>query len=255
MKVKDIIEKHLANPTMYPYLAGPFHPSKAAMKPGDCYVFVDNLCQLDEDDVPVCWVHGSSCIDEGAEIGQDTHIWHFCHVMPKAKIGARCNIGQNCFIDNKAIVGDGCKLQNNVSVYKFVELGDDVFVGPSAVFTNVTNPRSQIKRSDSEYAPTLVKRGATIGANATIICGAKIESYAMVGAGSIVGGHAVIPRYAIVYGSPLRVRGYMCVCGETFLTFQPRELGSLSGLVEVKDDAPATAHCEVCKRRYTEVQP
>lgn len=148
--------------------------------------------------------HESSYVDEGAEIGEGTKIWHFCHVMSGAKIGKNCSLGQNVNIGGKAIIGDGVKIQNNVSVYDNVVIEDDVFCGPSCVFTNVINPRAFVERKH-EYKQTVIKRGASIGANATIVCGVTVGEYALIGAGSVV--TKDVPAYALVYGSPSRVRG------------------------------------------------
>lgn len=148
--------------------------------------------------------HGSSVIDEGAEIGEDTRIWHFCHVMSGARIGKNCNIGQNVFVDNNAVIGNGVKIQNNVSVYNSVHIDDDAFIGPSVVFTNVTNPRSFIERKN-EFKKTVVKKGASIGANATILCGVEIGEYALVGAGAVVTKN--VPDFAIATGNPARITG------------------------------------------------
>lgn len=148
--------------------------------------------------------HESSYVDEGAEIGEGTKIWHFCHVMSGAKIGKNCSLGQNVNIGGKAIIGDGVKIQNNVSVYDNVVIEDDVFCGPSCVFTNVINPRAFVERKH-EYKQTVIKRGASIGANATIVCGVTVGEYALIGAGSVV--TKDVPAYALVYGSPARVRG------------------------------------------------
>ena len=156
------------------------------------------------------FVHESSYVDEPCEIGEGTKIWHFCHVMPNAKIGRRCNIGQNVVISPHVRIGDDVKIQNNVSVYTGVELEDDVFCGPSMVFTNVINPRSHVSRKD-EYRRTLVKRGASIGANATVVCGNTIGRYAFIGAGAVV--TRDVPDYALVVGNPGRVVGWMCQCG------------------------------------------
>lgn len=157
------------------------------------------------------FVHESSYVDEGAEIGNGTKIWHFCHVMPKTRIGERCNIGQNVLVSTDVIIGNNVKIQNNVSLYTGVVVEDDVFLGPSMVFTNVINPRSHVSRKD-EYKKTLVRKGASVGANATIVCGTTLGRYCFVGAGSVV--TKDIPDYALVYGSPARVRGWMCQCGE-----------------------------------------
>lgn len=148
--------------------------------------------------------HESSYVDEGVEVGEGTKIWHFCHVMSGAKIGKNCSLGQNVNVGGKAIIGDGVKIQNNVSVYDNVVLEDDVFCGPSCVFTNVINPRAFVERKH-EYKQTVIKRGASIGANATVVCGVTVGEYALIGAGSVV--TKDVPAYALVYGSPARVRG------------------------------------------------
>lgn len=160
------------------------------------------------------YVHPSAVIDDGATIGAGTRVWHFVHVMAGAEIGQDCVFGQNCFIGN-VMIGNGVHIQNNVSVYDGVTLEDHVFAGPSCVFTNVINPRSELNRKD-QLRPTLVKRGATIGANATIICGATIGRYAFVGAGAVVSGD--VADYALVLGVPARRVGWMCSCGERLPT-------------------------------------
>ena len=156
------------------------------------------------------FVHESSYLDAGATVGAGTRIWHFCHVMPGAVIGERCTLGQNVVVMPGVRIGNGVKIQNNVSIYEGVVLEDDVFCGPSCVFTNVLNPRSEVSRKE-EYLPTLVKRGATIGANATVICGGTIGEYAFIGAGAVVRGD--VPPYALVVGVPARQVGWMCRCG------------------------------------------
>jgi UDP-2-acetamido-3-amino-2,3-dideoxy-glucuronate N-acetyltransferase len=156
------------------------------------------------------FVHESSYVDEPCEIGEGTKIWHFSHVMSGSKVGRRCNIGQNVVISPDVRIGDNVKIQNNVSVYTGVELEDDVFCGPSMVFTNVVNPRSHVSRKD-EYRRTLVRRGASIGANATVVCGNTIGQYAFIGAGAVV--TRDIPDYALVVGNPGRIAGWMCRCG------------------------------------------
>ena len=156
------------------------------------------------------FAHESSYIDEGCVIGEDTRIWHFSHVMTGARIGRRCNIGQNVVVSPQVVIGDNVKIQNNVSIYTGVVLEDDVFCGPSMVFTNVVNPRSHVSRKD-EFRPTLVKRGASLGANATIVCGHTIGSYAFVGAGTVV--TRDVPDYALVVGNPGRIVGWVCMCG------------------------------------------
>jgi len=151
-----------------------------------------------------CFVHESSYVDEGAVIGEETKIWHFCHIMGGARIGKNCSIGQNVNVGSKAIIGDSVKIQNNVSVYDDVIIEDDVFCGPSCVFTNVVNPRAFVERKH-EYKKTIVKKGASIGANATIVCGVTIGEYALIGAGSVV--TKDVPAYALVYGNPAKVQG------------------------------------------------
>lgn len=158
------------------------------------------------------FVHESSYVDEPAEIGEGTKIWHFSHVLGGCTIGSGCNIGQNVVIGPRVRIGNRVKIQNNVSVYEGVELEDEVFCGPSMVFTNVFTPRSGTPRNTSaDYLRTLVKKGASIGANATIVCGNTIGQYAFVGAGSVV--TKDVPPYAVVYGNPARVHGYACECG------------------------------------------
>jgi UDP-2-acetamido-3-amino-2,3-dideoxy-glucuronate N-acetyltransferase len=158
-----------------------------------------------------CFIHRSSCIDDGVEIGKGTRVWHFSHICADSQIGEQCNIGQNVVIGPNVTIGSGCKIQNNVSVYKGVTLEDGVFCGPSMVFTNVCNPRAEIPRMD-QVRPTLVKKGATIGANATIICGLTLGRYSFVGAGAVVTKN--IPDFGLVVGNPAKRIGWMCECGE-----------------------------------------
>ena len=157
------------------------------------------------------FVHESSYVDVGAEIGEGTKVWHFTHIMSGAKVGKKCSIGQNVNIGGKAVIGNGVKIQNNVSLYDDVIIEDDVFCGPSCVFTNVINPRAFIERKH-EYKQTLIKKGASIGANATIVCGVIIGEYALIGAGSVV--TRDVPPYALVYGNPARVHGTVNEAGE-----------------------------------------
>jgi UDP-2-acetamido-3-amino-2,3-dideoxy-glucuronate N-acetyltransferase len=158
------------------------------------------------------FVHESAFVDEPCEIGEGTKIWHFSHVMANCSIGKGCSIGQNVLVATRVRIGNNVKIQNNVSVYEGVVLEDDVFCGPSMVFTNVNTPRSNFPRNRPEdYIRTLVKRGASIGANATIICGNTIGEYAFVGAGSVV--TKDVPPHAVVVGNPARIRGYACECG------------------------------------------
>ena len=156
------------------------------------------------------FLHESSYADDGCVIGEKTKIWHFSHIMPGAIIGSNCSIGQNVNIASRAILGDNCKIQNNVSIYDDVILEDDVFCGPSMVFTNVINPRSFVERKH-EYKTTLVKKGASIGANATVVCGTTIGSFSLVGAGSVI--TKDVPDFALVYGVPAKLHGWVCECG------------------------------------------
>lgn len=156
------------------------------------------------------FVHESSYVDKGVEIGDGTKIWHFCHILGNSKIGDNCVIGQNVAIGPDVFIGNGCKIQNNVSIYKGVTLEDEVFCAPSCVFTNVYNPRAFIERKN-EFRRTLVKRGATIGANATIICGNTIGVYSFIGAGAVV--RKDVPDYALVVGVPAKQIGWVCRCG------------------------------------------
>jgi UDP-2-acetamido-3-amino-2,3-dideoxy-glucuronate N-acetyltransferase len=156
------------------------------------------------------FIHPTAVIDEGAQIGAGTAIWHFCHLMPTCKVGEGCNIGQNVYIDNNTLIGNGVKIQNNVSVYNGVMIEDDVFLGPSMVFTNVINPRSFIERKN-EFKKTIVRKGATIGANATILCGIEIGAYAMIGAAAVVVKNVL--AYSIVTGNPARQSGWISEAG------------------------------------------
>ena len=174
------------------------------------------------------FIHESAYVDEGAQIGAGTKVWHFCHVLPGAVIGERCSLGQNVVVMGGTRIGNNVKVQNNVSIYEGVVLEDDVFCGPSMVFTNVMNPRSAVSRKH-EYRPTLVRRGATIGANATVVCGSTLGEYAFVGAGAVVT-HDVAP-FALMAGVPARRIGWMCRCGE-----------------RLTDDGAGT--CAACGTRY-----
>jgi len=155
-------------------------------------------------------VHPTAIVDEGAELGEGTRVWHWVHVCGGARIGAGCSLGQNVFVGNDVVIGDRVKIQNNVSVYDAVRIEDDVFCGPSMVFTNVYNPRSAIERK-SEYRPTLVRKGASLGANCTIVCGTTVGRYAFIGAGAVI--NRDVPDHALMVGVPARRVGWMCECG------------------------------------------
>jgi len=158
------------------------------------------------------FVHESSYIDENVEIGDGTKIWYFCHVQSGAKIGERCSIGQNVNIANNVIIGSGVKIQNNVAVYEGVEIEDDVFCGPSCVFTNDLTPRAKYPKGRENYKKTLIKRGASIGANATIVCGHTVGEWALIGAGAVVASD--VPAHALMLGVPAKRKGWVCECGE-----------------------------------------
>lgn len=175
------------------------------------------------------FVHDSSYVDENVKIGKGTKIWNFSHILRDSQIGKNCIIGQNVMIGSEVKIGDGCKIQNNVSIYKDVTLEDDVFCGPSCVFTNVINPRAFISRK-KEFRKTLVKKGATIGANATVVCGNNIGNYAFIGSGAVVTND--VPDFALVYGNPARLQGWMCECGIK---------------LEFKEDK---AVCKACNKEY-----
>ncbi len=172
--------------------------------------------------------HDSAIVDDGASIGDGTKIWHFCHVSSGARIGEYCALGQNVYVAATAVIGDRVRIQNNVSIYDGVTIENDAFIGPSAVFTNVINPRSEVARKD-EYLPTHVGQGASIGANATIVCGSKLGRYAFVGAGAVV--TRDVKPFALVVGVPARQVGWMCRCGV-----------GLEGEGEIT--------CSACQRQY-----
>jgi UDP-2-acetamido-3-amino-2,3-dideoxy-glucuronate N-acetyltransferase len=157
------------------------------------------------------YVHESAYVDDGVEIGEGTKVWHFSHILPRTRIGRNVSVGQNVVAGPDVTVGDNCKIQNNVSLYKGVELENGVFCGPSCVFTNVLNPRAEIERKD-EFRPTHVRRGATIGANATIVCGHELGEYCMIGAGAVV--TKDVPAYALMVGVPARRIGWVSRAGE-----------------------------------------
>jgi UDP-2-acetamido-3-amino-2,3-dideoxy-glucuronate N-acetyltransferase len=183
------------------------------------------------------FAHESCYIDDGATIGAGTKIWHFSHIMPGATLGEGCNLGQNVVVSPGCVIGSHVKIQNNVSVYTGVELEDYVFCGPSMVFTNVINPRSHIERK-SEYRRTLVRTGASIGANATIVCGVTLGKYCFIGAGSVV--TKDVPDYGLIIGNPGRLTGYVCYCGEK-LNLKTDEMGTKQ------------TSCKTCGRQYRQV--
>lgn len=158
-------------------------------------------------------MHPTAVVDDGAQVGEGTTVWHFCHIQAGAQVGRDCMLGQNVYVAEGAVVGDGCKIQNNVSVYEGVELGDQVFCGPSCVFTNDLTPRAAYPKGRARRVRTLVGEGASIGANVTVVCGHTIGPWAMVGAGSVVTGD--VEPHALVYGVPARRQGWVCRCGES----------------------------------------
>jgi UDP-2-acetamido-3-amino-2,3-dideoxy-glucuronate N-acetyltransferase len=180
------------------------------------------------------FAHESAYVDDGAIVGADTKIWHFSHIMSGSQVGERCNIGQNVVVSPGCIIGDNVKIQNNVSVYTGVTLEDDVFCGPSMVFTNVINPRSHIARRN-DYRDTLVRKGATIGANATVVCGCTLGRYCFVGAGAVV--TKDVPDHGLVVGNPGRLHGYVCFCGDKLA-------------IEVSATNVAEVGCTSCERSY-----
>jgi UDP-2-acetamido-3-amino-2,3-dideoxy-glucuronate N-acetyltransferase len=182
------------------------------------------------------FIHESAYVDEGAKIGDRTKIWHFSHVNGGAVIGEGCSLGQNVVVMNDVKIGNNVKIQNNVSVYDAVELEDDVFCGPSMVFTNVINPRSHVPRKD-EYKRTRVRRGATIGANATIVCGVTLGEYSFIGAGSVV--TSDVPPFALIVGVPGKQIGWMCQCGVKL------------DIPTAPSDAVTTISCAACGTGYT----
>ena len=207
------------------------------------------------------FVHPSSFVDEGARVGDGTKIWHFSHVLPGAVIGARCSFGQNCSVAGGTVIGDNVKVQNNVSIYEGTVIEDDVFLGPSCVLTNVTNPRSQVVRK-ALYERTLLRRGCSIGANATVVCGITVGRYAFVGAGAVVARD--VPDYALMVGVPARFAGWMSrhghrlprpdaqgimVCPESGLRYQETAPGLLRCL-DLDEDAPLPARLAVGKVAY-----
>lgn len=175
------------------------------------------------------FVHESAYVDEGATVGEGTIIWHFSHIQSGASIGRACSLGQNVNVASNVRIGDGCKIQNNVSVYEGVELGNHVFCGPSCVFTNDLTPRAKYPKGRENYRRTLVRTGASIGANATVVCGHEIGEWAMVGAGAVV--TSDVPAHALMLGVPARRKGWVCECGAVL---------------------PGSLECAECGRRYVE---
>ena len=207
------------------------------------------------------FAHESACIDKGAKIGKGSKIWHFCHVMGGAKIGRRCILGQNVFVAGGVRIGDNVKVQNNVAIYTGTVIEDDVFLGPSCVLTNVTNPRSQVVRH-ALFEKTLLRRGATVGANATIICGVEIGRYAFIAAGAVV--TADVPDYALMMGLPARQAGWMSrhghrladagaggimICPESHLRYKEAEPGLLRCL-DLDEQAPLPDELSAGKKSY-----
>jgi UDP-2-acetamido-3-amino-2,3-dideoxy-glucuronate N-acetyltransferase len=207
------------------------------------------------------FVHESSYVDEGANVGNGTKVWHFCHVMPGAVIGQNCSFGQNCVVSPGVIIGDNVKVQNNVSIYEGTTIEDDVFLGPSCVLTNVTNPRSQVVRR-SLYEPTLLRRGCSIGANATVVCGTSIGRYAFVAAGAVI--TKDVPDYALMAGVPAKQLGWMSRhghrlqnpdsddimrCPESGLRYREESPGVLICL-DLNEDEPLPEELTVGKKAY-----
>jgi len=180
------------------------------------------------------FVHESSYIDENVEIGKGTKIWHFSHILPRTSIGERCVVGQNCSIGPDVKIGNLCKIQNNVSIYKGVELEEGVFCGPSMVFTNVVNPRAFIERK-SEFRKTIVRKGASLGANCTVVCGHTIGEYAFIGAGAVV--TSDVPDFALMLGVPARVSGWVCKCGKIITR-------------ETRSESKKELECSDCREKY-----
>lgn len=209
-------------------------------------------------------VHPTAVIDEGAVLGEGTRVWHFCHISANARVGAGCSFGQSCFVAPNVEIGDRVKVQNNVSIYEGTTVEDDVFLGPSCVLTNVSNPRSQVKRR-ALYEQTRLRRGATIGANATVVCGVTVGRYAFVGAGAVV--TKDVPDYGLVLGNPGRVVGYMsrhghrlrlrergdtATCPESRLRYALTDDGVRC--LDLDEDSPLPEDLAVGKARYREVK-
>ena len=185
------------------------------------------------------FIHESSFVDEGASIGEDTKVWHFCHIQSGARIGRGCSLGQNVNVANNVVIGDGVKIQNNVSIYEGVTLEDHVFCGPSCVFTNDLTPRAKYPKGHENYLQTIVHTGASIGANATIVCGHELGEWCMIGAGAVVTGD--VPAHALMLGVPARQAGWVCECGAVL----PQSTGA-------DDDPGQDLTCPACGRRYAQ---
>lgn len=185
-----------------------------------------------------CFIHSTAMVHNDAVVGKNTKIWQYCNIMGEVSVGENCNIGQNVFIENGCKVGNNVKIKNNIAIYTGVTLEDDTFIGPNVVFTNVINPRSFIERK-AEFKNTLVKKGASLGANVTIVCGNTIGEYALVGAGSVV--TKDIPAYALAVGNPARIIGHVCYCGEKLVNEE-----------DFDEDNPCVKmlYCPVCNRKY-----
>lgn len=209
------------------------------------------------------YAHPSAIIDPGAQIGDGTKVWHFCHICGGAKIGRRCIFGQNCFVADGVVIGDNVKVQNNVSIYTGTVIEDDVFLGPSCVLTNIPNPRSQVVRH-ALYEPTVLRRGASVGANATIVCGVKIGRYAFIAAGAVV--TSTVPDYALMMGVPARQRGWMSrhghrlpapdadgimVCPESGFRYKQGASGQVHCL-DLDEEAVLPPELSIGKKRYDE---
>jgi UDP-2-acetamido-3-amino-2,3-dideoxy-glucuronate N-acetyltransferase len=211
------------------------------------------------------YAHPTAVVDPGAQIGEGTKIWHFCHSSPGARIGRGCNFGQNCFVADGVVIGSNVKVQNNVSIYTGTVVEDDVFLGPSCVLTNITNPRSQVVRH-ALYEPTVLRRGASVGANATIVCGVTLGRYAFIAAGAVV--TADVPDYALMMGVPARQRGWMSrhghrlpapdrdgimVCPESGFHYQQAPSGAVRCL-DLDEEAALPPEWAIGKKRYDELK-
>ena len=189
-----------------------------------------------------CFIHPTSIVDENVKIGENTKIWFFSHIQSGAAIGKNCSIGQNVNISNNVVIGNGCKIQNNVSIYEGVELEDDVFCGPSCVFTNDLTPRAKYPKGHQKYKKTLIKKGASIGANATIVCGHVVGEWALIGAGAVVTSN--VPSHALMLGVPAKLKGWVCECGQVLKEEKPSQM-IIGSLTDKKNFI-----CYDCGRKY-----